>query len=144
MKLDAHTLEKTNILKYYRVVRKWASKTYGLTEGDLELLIHLKHVNRFTINDFKTGELTISWDKRRWQRLRKEGWIDVWRERNRKDCKYAIYKTSLKTNSMVTKIYKILLGEESIPETSKSTFQSRKTYTDKVMSDAIREMNSNN
>ncbi len=142
MRLDAHTLEQTNILKYYRVTRKWACKTYGLTEGDLELLIYLRCIGRFTINDFKNGELTISWDKKRWQRLRRDGFIEVWRERNRRDSKYAIYKTSEKTNTIIRKIYRILLGEESIPETSRSTFQKRETYTDKVMADAIREMNS--
>ena len=48
-------------------------------------------------------------------RLRKLGWIDVWRNRNRTTIKYSVYKTSFKCNHMISRIYRILLGEEDIP-----------------------------
>ena len=41
MRLTAQDLRDMNILKYYRLVRKWACKTYGLKDADLELLIYL-------------------------------------------------------------------------------------------------------
>jgi len=50
-----------NILKYYRLTRKWACKTYGLTDADLELLIYLDHKGRFTRNEFIEGAYTYSW-----------------------------------------------------------------------------------
>ena len=52
---DAGDLKQTGILKYYRLVRKWACKTYGLTDAELELLIYLTHEDRFNRQDFKDG-----------------------------------------------------------------------------------------
>ena len=52
MKLSASDLRELNLFKYYRLVRKWACKTYGLKDADLELLIYLDCKSRFTRNDF--------------------------------------------------------------------------------------------
>ena len=38
-----------------------------------------------------TAPYTYSWDKKRWERLRDEGWIEVWRHRNRTSIKYSIF-----------------------------------------------------
>ena len=139
-KLEASDLKEINLFKYYRLIRKWAAKTYDITESDLELLIYLDCKDRFTRNDFIDGLYTYSWDKRRWERLRSDGWIDVWRERNRVTQKYTIYKTSFKAKQMINRIYKILLGQEDMPITSRSVFYSNKTYTDKVFNKAIDDM----
>ena len=76
MRLTSHDLRDLQILKYYRLVRKWACKTYGLKDADLELLIYLDCKKRFTRQEFIDGTYTYSWDKERWERLRKEGWIE--------------------------------------------------------------------
>ena len=70
MRLTAQDLREMNILKYYRLVRKWICKTYGLKDADLELLIYLDCKGRFTRKDFMDGVYTYSWDKARWERLR--------------------------------------------------------------------------
>jgi hypothetical protein len=36
MRLTSHDLRDLQILKYYRLVRKWACKTYGLTDAEIE------------------------------------------------------------------------------------------------------------
>ena len=77
MRLTADDLKEINLFKYYRLVRKWACKTYGLKDADLELLIFLDCQGHFTIQGFKDGEYIHSWDKDRWERLRRDGWIDV-------------------------------------------------------------------
>lgn len=41
MRLTPKDLKDMNLLKYYRLVRRWACKTYNLTDADLELLIYL-------------------------------------------------------------------------------------------------------
>jgi hypothetical protein len=105
-----------------------------------ELLIYLDCKNLFTREDFINGVYSYSWDKHRWERLRKEGWIDVWRERNRSDSKYAIYKTAQKTKFMINRIYRIMLGKEDIPITQSNVFYKNKSYTDKVMNKAIDDM----
>ena len=137
---EASDLKEMNLFKYYRLVRKWACKTYDIKEADLELLIYLDCKKRFTRNEFIEGLYTYSWDKRRWERLRSAGWIEVWRHRNRLDIKYSIYTTSFKCQLMINRIYKILLGQEDMPITSRSVFYSNKTYTDKVFNKAIDDM----
>ena len=52
MKLSAIDIRDLNLLKYYRLIRKWACKTYSLNDADLELLIYLDCKKRFTRNDF--------------------------------------------------------------------------------------------
>ena len=140
MKLSTQDLREMNLFKYYRLVRRWACKTYNLTDADLELLIYLDCKARFTRNDFINGIYTYSWDKNRWERLRKEGWIDVWRERNRTTIKYSVYKTSFKCQQLISRIYRILLAEEDLPTSYRSTFFNNKTYTDKVFNKAIDDM----
>jgi ADP-heptose:LPS heptosyltransferase len=140
MRITPSDLRELNLLKYYRLVRKWACKTYDLQDADLELLIYLDCKGHFTRNDFIEGVYTYSWDKERWERLRKSGWIDVWRQRNMTTIKYSIYKTSFKTKQLITRIYKILLKEEDLPTSHRSKFYNNKTYTDKVYNKAIDEM----
>ena len=89
-------LKELNLLKHYRIIRKWACKANGLNDADLELLIYLDSLEHFTKQDFKTGQYSFSWDNRRWNKLIKKDWIVVWRRRNRTTQKYNIYKTSFK------------------------------------------------
>ena len=140
MKLSASDLRELNLLKYYRLVRKWACKTYNLKDADLELLIYLDCKSRFTRNNFIDGTYTYSWDKNRWERLRRDGWIEVWRHRNRTSIKYSIYKTSFKSSQLISRIYRILLGEEDIPTSERNVFYNNKSYTDKVFNKSIDDM----
>lgn len=140
MRIEAQTLRELNLLKYYRLIRKWACKTYNLKDADLELLIYLDCKEHFTRNQFIEGAYTYSWDKNRWERLRREGWIDVWRQRNRTTIKYTVYKLSLKAKQLIMRIYRIMLGEEDIPTSQRSIFFQNKTYTDKVFNKAIDDM----
>jgi len=114
-KLTSSDLKDLNLLKHYRIIRKWASKTCDLKDADLELLIYLDAINFFTKDDFKKGTYSYSWDNRRWNRLLKQGWITVWRERNRTTQKYHIYKVSYKCKQLISRIYRIMLGEEEMP-----------------------------
>ena len=140
MRITSGDLRDMNLFKYYRLVRKWACKTYDLTDADLELLIYLDCKVHFTRNDFIDGSYTYSWDKARWERLRKEGWIDIWRARNRTTMKYNVYQTSQKGKRLITRMYNILLGEEDLPTSARSKFYKNKTYTDRVFNKAIDDM----
>ena len=140
MKLTPYDLQEMNLLKYYRLIRKWACKTYGLKDADLELLIYLDCKIHFTRNDFIEGVYTYSWDKNRWERLRRDGWIDVWRQRNRTTMKYTIYKTSFKCQNLIKRIYRIMLAQEDLPTSQRSIFYNNKSYTDKVYNKAIDDM----
>ena len=142
MKLEASYLKDIGLLKHYRIIRKWACKSYGLQEADLELLIYLDAIDFFTKDDFKKGTYSYSWDNRRWNRLLKEGWIKVWRERNRTTQKYNIYKVSVKCKQLIARMYRIMLGEEDIPTNSKTNMiMKQNSYMDKVLSRAIINVN---
>ena len=129
-------LKELNLLKHYRIIRKWACKANGLNDADLELLIYLDSLEHFTKQDFKTGQYSFSWDNRRWNKLIKKDWVVVWRHRNRTTQKYNIYKTSFKFKFLLSRMYRIMLGEEDLPEIKK-----KKSYTDKVMAFAMANVN---
>lgn len=141
-KIEAKDLRSMGLLKHYRLVRKWICKTNGLTDADLELLIYFDCLGSFTRKDYVNGTLAYHWDKERWERLVKLGWIVVWRPMNRTTQKYNIYKTSMNCSMLITRMYKILLGEEDFPTSARRNPVMRgKTYTDKVMTVAMKQVN---
>lgn len=141
-RLDARDVKNMNLLKHYRVIRKWACRNNNLTDADLELLIYFDCMDLFTKHDFEIGTYAYSWDNKRWNRLLKEGWIVVWRNRNRTTQKYNIYKVSFKCKQLISRMYRIMLGEEDIPTSEKrNSIMRGKTYTDKVLQTAIRNVN---
>ena len=141
-RLDVEDLKNLNLLKHYRIIRRWACKNNDLNNADLELLIYLDCINLFTIKDFKKGSYSYSWDKRRWNRLIKNEWVVVWRNRNRTTQKYNIYKVSFKGKQLINKIYKIMLGYEDIPTSERRNIIMRKnTYSNKVLRTSIDNVN---
>ena len=140
-RLEARDIKDMNLLKHYRVIRRWACRNNNINDADLELLIYLDCMDLFSKHDFKMGVYSYSWDNRRWNRLLKEGWITVWRHRNRKDIKYSIYKVSFKCKQLINRIYKVMLGEEDIPTGKSNSIITGETYTDKVLRTSIRNIN---
>ena len=141
-KLEAKDLRSIGLLKHYRVIRKWACKTYKIKDADLELLIYFDCLDLFTRQDYLNGSYTYSWDKNRWERLRREGWIQVWRHRKGSTQKYTIYKTSFKCSQLISRIYRILLGIEDLPTSlRRNKIMEGNSYTDKVMIKAINLIN---
>ena len=141
-KLEARDIKDMNLLKHYRIIRRWACRNNGLNDADLELLIYFDCLDLFTKHDFEIGTYAYSWDNKRWNRLLKEGWIVAWRNRNRTTQKYNIYKVSFKCKQLISRMYRIMLGEEDIPTSEKrNSIMRGKTYTDKVLQTAINNVN---
>jgi len=142
MRLEPKDVRSSNLLKHYRIIRKWACKNYDLNDADLELLIYFDCMDLFTREDFKIGTYSYSWDNRRWNRLLKQGWITVWRKHNRTTQKYNIYKVSFKCKQLISRMYRIMLGEEDIPTSlHRNKIMKGKTYMDKVMMTSIEHVN---
>lgn len=141
MRLGPETFKERNLLKHYRTIRKWACRSNGLTDSEIELLIHLECEGRFTKHDYEKGVLSYSWDKKRWDRLLKNGWIVVWRKRNNLTQKYNVYEVSLRLKQLTNKMYKIMLGEENLPTSSYNKIMLGRTYMDKVLSKSIFDVN---
>ena len=141
-KLNARDLKDFNLLKHYRIIRKWACKNNDLNDADLELLIYFDCMEFFSKHDFELGTYSYSWDNRRWNRLLKEDWIVVWRHRNRTTQKYNIYKVSFKCKQLISRMYRIMLGEDDIPTSERrNKLISGGSYTDKVLTQAIYNVN---
>jgi len=137
-RLTSSDLKEIGLLKHYRIIRKWACKNNDLNDADLELLVYLDSIEHFNKDDFKRGTYSYSWDNRRWNRLLKQGWIIVWRERNRTTQKYHIYKVSLKCKQLISRMYRIMLGEEDIV---KGKIDKSNKYIHKVISKSIDYLN---
>ena len=133
---------KVDFLKYYRLVSRWATKNNDLNVADLELLFYLDPILYFTIEDFKDGTLFYSWDKERFYRLQRDGWIEKIHKGIGRRGAHNKYKVSQKGKLLINKIYRILIGEEDIPSSAKrNSIMKRKTYIDKVYSQAIKKFN---
>ena len=133
---------KVDFLKNYRLVSRWATKNNNLNVADLELLFYLDPIQYFTIDDFKTGTLFYSWDKERFYRLQKDGWIDKTHFGRGRRGDHNKYKVSQKGKLLINRIYRILIGEEDLPFSAKrNSIMKRKTYIDKVYSQAIKKFN---
>ena len=142
MKLNSTDIKELNIFKHYRIIRKWACKNNDLTDADLEVLIYLDCMDLFSKHDFEQGVYSYSWDNRRWNRLIQNGWIVVWRHRNRTTQKYNIYKVSFKCKQLIMRMYRIMLGEDDIPTSARRNKLIKGiSYTDKVMTKAIHNVN---
>ena len=141
-RLEAKDIKDLGLLKHYRIIRRWACRNNNLTDSDLELLIFFDCLDLFTKQDYMMGTYAYSWDSKRWNNLLKEGWITVWRERNRTTQKYNIYKVSFKCKQLINKMYRIMLGEEDIPTSKRrNNIMRGKTYSDTVMITAIENTN---
>ena len=142
MRITPNDIKDLNIFKHYRIVRKWACRNNNLNDADLEHLIYLDCIELFSKKDFVAGSYSYSWNNRRWNKLIQDGWITVWRPRNRTTQKYNIYKVSFKCKQLIVRMYKIMLGEEDIPiSTRRNKIMKGQTYTDKVLMTSIDNVN---
>jgi hypothetical protein len=131
---------KSDYLKYWRVVCQYTKVRYNIGQADLDMLLFLYSEQYFTIRKFTEFAQLVAWDRGRFGRLVKEGWIENFRP----GCKgqRALYSLSYKAKRMINSIYKKLEGEE-IPETTCNNpmFKKNVRFTDKVYRHMIKNMN---
>lgn len=127
-------------LKYWRVIRQYIKIKYNLTQSDLDILLFLKSETYFSKDKFEEFDEILSWDKQRFEKLRQQGWIEVFRKRVGKH--KALYQLSFKSKRMLNSIYKKLNGEEIPTSPSQNKmFAKNVSYSDKVYRNMIIEMN---
>ena len=66
---------KYDYLKFWRVVRYWAKQKYGITTADLDMLLFLHSEGLFTRVQCENYGSLMSWDKQRFEKLLRDGWI---------------------------------------------------------------------
>jgi|TARA_R110000744_G_scaffold96259_2_gene186032 hypothetical protein len=131
---------QSDYLKYWKVIRHFIKSKYGLSVGDLDMILFLYSEKYFDKGKFDEFANVIGWNAQRFERLRQKGWIEVFRKGS-KGLK-ALYGLSYKTKRVVKSIYNKLEGEE-IPtsQTSNPMFAKNVSYSDKVYRNMIIEMN---
>ena len=127
-------------LKYWRVVRYFIKAKYGLTQADLDILLFLYSEKYFSKDKFDEFDELISWDEDRFDKLLRDGWLNVFRKKvgNRR----TVYELSYKARRVIGLVYKKLNGEE-LPEhpSVNPLFKNTASYMDKVYRNYIIEMN---
>ena len=131
---------KDDYLKYWRVVKYYVKMKYGLTQGELEMLLFLKSEGYFSKDKFKEFDEIMSWNINRFDKMRRDGWIEVFRKRNGKT--RALYQLSFKAKAMIDMVYRKLNGEEIASSLSQNPmFLKDVSYMHKVYRNFIKKMN---
>ena len=127
-------------LKYWRVISYFMKSKYNLKQAELDMILFLYSEKYFSKDKFDEFDELLSWDVKRFEKLKKEGWITVFRKRMGQ--RKALYELSFKALRLVNSIYSKLNGEE-IPtgEGNNQMFARNVCYTDKVYRNMIKEMN---
>ena len=132
---------KNDFLKHWRLVKYLMKKQYDLTQQDLEMLLFLYSEKKFTKDDFKFFEGVLSWDVGRFTRLKKAGWIKQWRT-NYGTKRRAIYELTHKGKTAMARVYRLLLGEEKFPESSRrNPFHATKRHSEYKYFNAMKKIN---
>lgn len=125
-------------LKYWRVIRYYMQAKYNLSTPDLEMMLFLYSEKYFNKDKFYEFDQLLCWDKKRFDKLRRDKWIVVFRKADGKS--KALYDLSYRAKRVVGDIYKYLNGEE-IPMQNSSLTKKGAKYTDRVYRDMILQMN---
>ena len=131
---------KYDYLKYWRPIKFFIKKKYGLSEQTLEYLLFLYSEKYFMRSDVHEYNSLLSWDKKRFDNLLRDGWIEVLRETPQDRGK--IYKLSRKASRMIGSLYNKLNGEDiSVDQKNNPMFAKKVGYTEQVYKNYIHELN---
>ena len=131
---------QNDYLKYWRVIRQYVKVKYGLTQSDLDVILFLNSEGYFNKDKFEEFDRILSWDVQRFDRLLRDGWIEVFRKRQGRI--KGLYTLSYKSKRVATSIYKKLNGEEMPTSPSQNPmFLKNVSYTDRRYREAIINMN---
>lgn len=127
-------------LKYWKVIRYFVKAKYNLTQAELDMLLFLRTEKYFSKERFKDYDKLMSWNVNRFDKLKRDGWIEVFRKRSGQT--KALYQLSYKAQRMLTSVYEKLKGEPMPTSPSKNAmFQKQVSYSDKTHRNMIKEMN---
>ena len=133
---------QTDYLKYWRVIRYYVKAKYNISTGELDMLLFLYSEDYFSKDKFNEFDELLSWNVNRFDKLLRDGWIEVFRKRAGKT--KGLYELSYKSKRMINSIYKKLNGEEIPSSEHNPIFHRNVKYTDKVYRNFIKEMNKTN
>ena len=133
---------KRDYLKYWRVIRYFVMRKYKVNTQELDMLLFLYSEEYFNVDKFQEFNSLLGWNKNRFDKLKREGWIEVIRPHNRRERKKALYGLSFKAVRMLGSIYDKLDGGP-LPTSKSNTpmFLADVGFSDKVYRKQILKMN---
>jgi hypothetical protein len=130
-----------NYLKYWRIVRYFINAKYGISQPDLEMLIFLSDEHYFTKAKFKEFNKVFSWDKDRFERLRRNGWIEKVSVQSKS--RLGVYNLTYQAKRIVAYAYALLHGKEFPEGPDKNpVFKRNCSFNDKMYRSVMMEINS--
>lgn len=137
--------ESYSFLQYLRIVMHWAKKSSGLSRPHIELLLYLQPLGIFQKGDFSFFAKVIQvYQHRLFQTFIDEGLIKKWRSAKSNKRQSALYCLTPKADTLCTRIHKMCIGEEQIPESANNPFNKSQRPIDKYYMDIIKKMNEKN
>ena len=129
-------------LKYWRVIRYFVMRKYKINTQELDMLLFLYSEEYFNTDKFKEFNQLLGWNKNRFNKLRKDGWIDVIKPYRFGGPK-ALYGLSQKTLRLIGSVYDKLEGG-LIPTSKRRNpiYLEKAAYSDKIYRKVIESMNS--
>jgi hypothetical protein len=132
---------KYDFLQYTRIVFQWATKKYGITRANLELLLFLFPQGNFPSALFmKICRIHTIQAKSLLKKMKIEGFIIVWREANRNKGQKILYCLSDKSKKMCAKMHSIMAGDDVISDYA-NPFISDELCINKYYMTLIKDMN---
>lgn len=139
--IDRKGERKVDFLKYYGLIESVYALDNNLTLAELRLLIYLEAIPYFTRDDFVNGTLFYTWDNRRFNKLLTNKWIVVTKQAHRRIGNHNHYNTSTKCKVLVNTIYRILCGQDELPQKYKRKgYGKNASYSERVRKNAIEAM----
>lgn len=135
---------KHNFLKYWKIVRKWATVKYNITYQDLEIILYLYDEGVWKAKDFLSATQIYSWDKKRLERLIDDGWLRIFRDGKGYAGHARLYEMTPKGKKMCEGVYSKVTQEEAIPENHQNNpifKKSDPSFILKMYRQAITKMN---
>ena len=129
-----------NYLKYWRVVRYFIQSKYGITQPDLEMMLFLYDEPYFTKAKFKEFDKVFSWDKDRFERLRRNGWVEKVSVESKS--RLGVYNLTYKAKRVVGYAYALLHGKEfPTDDQNNPVFKRNVSFTDKMYRNVMMQIN---
>ena len=141
-KPDIFTKRETfSFLQYLRPVLHWAKISSGLSRPRVELLLYLQPLGIFKKGDFTFFcSIVQIYQTSLFKMFLAEGWVQEWRPAKHGKKQAALYKLTPKADKLCTRIHKMCLGEEKIPEDAPGMGGSEKVI-DRYYLDVIKHIN---
>lgn len=135
---------KYNFLKYWRIVRKWATIKYELSTSDLEVLLYLYDEGIWKKVTFLQTTEIHSWEQGRLNRYIEDGLVRIWRQGKGYKGHARLYELTPKAKRICKSVYLKLTQEETIPENKQNNpiyLSKNKGYSLNYYRKAIQLMN---